>query len=52
MMLCFEKAHLRIHHKCNFSADLLSKAKNNHLNVFSEFVSTCLFVVSQLLVDI
>ncbi len=53
LMHSFEEAHLRhVHRECNFSTDLLSKARNFSSNVFSEFVSPPHFVVSQLLADI
>ena len=53
LMLSFEEAHLRhVHRECNFSADLLSKVRNNSLDVYLEFVAPPSFVVSQLLADI
>ena len=53
LILSFEKAHLcHVHRECNFSADLLSKARNNSLDVYLEFVAPHSFIVSQLLVDI
>jgi ribonuclease HI len=45
LMHTFEEAHLHhVHRERNFYADLLSKARNNSLDVFSEFVSP-LFVL-------
>ena len=49
LILSFEEAHLcHVHCECNFRTDILSKARNNPLDVFLESS----FIVSQLLVDI
>lgn len=48
----FEQACLlHIHHEGSFCIDLLTKAQNNALESFLEFISPTSFVVSQLMTD-
>lgn len=53
LILSFKEAILKhVHRDDNFCANLLLKAMNNLLDVFSEFIFTPYFVISQLLTDI
>ncbi len=53
LILSFEEAYLQhVHYEGNFSADVLAKARNTSLDVYSKFVSPATFVISQLLADI